>query len=123
MPAGQRFSAGIRRVIAIWISRDFHQGIGEPFWLVEHHDVVGVCFESIPRWVSLALSQRLVESGIGKFGGADVSLFLHPVARTGERDRLRIRPYRLRRQLRVDVVSILLIDENRRQLRWRDRKA
>lgn len=68
--------------------------------------MVGVCFESVPRWVSLAFRQRLVESGIGELGGTDVSLFRHLLTRTREPDRLRICSYRLRRQLRVDIVPV-----------------
>jgi hypothetical protein len=98
------------------MSGDFHQSVGEPFWLIEHYDVVGVCVQSVPGGVALALRQGLIEIGIRVFGGTDICLFRHPLTRTRKRDRLRIRSYRLRRQLRVDIVPVLLIDEDRRQL-------
>ena len=124
IPPGDSTEADISRpVIATSISSDFHQGIGEPFWLIEHHDVVGVYLESVPRWVSLALRQRLIEGGIRKLGGTNVSLFRHLLTRTREPDRLRIRPYRLRRQLRVDIATVFFIDEDGRQLRRWDEKT
>jgi len=43
--------------------------------------------------------------------------------RTREPDRLRIRPYRLRRQLRVDIATVFFIDEDGRQLRRWDEKT
>jgi len=43
--------------------------------------------------------------------------------RTREPDRLRIRPYRLRRQLRVDIATVFFIDEDGRQLRRWDGKT
>src|ERR1700676_3538242 len=72
LASGIAFPPG-RLKIATSISSDFHQGVGEPFGLIEHHDVVGVCFESVPRRVSLALCRRLVESRIRNPSGTNKS--------------------------------------------------
>ena len=69
------------------------------------------------RWCSHR--QGLVESGGLKPCGADVSLFCHFVAGAGKLDRLQVRAHRLRGQLRVNVGSVLFVDEEERGRRWR----
>jgi hypothetical protein len=110
--------------IASSISCDFHESIGEPIRLIEHHDVAGLHFERAPRFVGLAGRQRFVECRIRKSGGADVGLLRRLISGAGKLDRLQICSDRLRGQLGKHVGAVLLVDpdwkKRRRPERWRE---